>query len=60
MYVINELDLKTSLPGYLIRQAYKDQGMQIERLRAVLPKWKKIFPNDWPFNSIYIVKVLLL
>ena len=27
MYVINELDLKTSLPGYLIRSAYKDQGM---------------------------------
>ena len=24
MYVINELDLKTSLPGYLIRSAYKD------------------------------------
>lgn len=47
MCVINELDLKTSLPGYLIRSAYKDQGLQIERLRSVLPKWKKLFPNDY-------------
>lgn len=48
VYVINELDLKTSLPGYLIRQAYKDQGMQIERLRHVIPKWKQLFPADRP------------
>lgn len=47
-YVVNEVDLKTSLPGFLIRQAFKDQGLQIERIRHVLPKWKKLFPGERP------------
>jgi hypothetical protein len=47
-YVMQELDLKTSLPAYILRSAFRDQGMQIERLRQVLPKWKEKFPNDTP------------
>lgn len=50
-YVINEVDLKTSLPGFLVRQAFKDQGLQIERIRHVLPKWKKIFPGATPTDK---------
>ena len=47
-YIINEVDLKTTLPGFLLRTVYKDQGMQIERIRHVLPKWKKLFPGNRP------------
>lgn len=47
-YVINEVDLKISLPGFLMRQVFKDQGLQIERIRHVLPKWKKMFPGPTP------------
>lgn len=32
-YVMQELDLKTSLPAYILRSAFRDQGMQIERIR---------------------------
>lgn len=43
--------MKTSLPGFLKRQAYKDYGMQVERIRHVLPKWKKMFPGDTPTSK---------
>ena len=47
-YVMQEADLKTSLPAYILRSAFRDQGMQIERIRSVLPKWKEQFPNERP------------
>ena len=43
---INELDLKAPIPDFAMRQVFKDQGYQIEKLRKVIPKWKKLFPND--------------
>lgn len=43
--LINEVDLK-GIPEFALRQAMKDQGYQIDKLRKVLPKWKKQFPND--------------
>ena len=48
MIIVNEVDLKTSLPGYILRSAFRDQGMQIERLRKVLPKWKELYPGERP------------
>lgn len=47
-YVMQEMDLKSNLPSYILRSGFKDQGMQIERIRKVLPKWKKLFPHDKP------------
>ena len=43
---INELDFKGSIPEFALRQAFKDQGMQIAKLRSVLPRWKKMFPGE--------------
>lgn len=45
---MQEADVKAPVPAYLMRSAFKDQGMQIERIRKVLPKWKEMFPNDKP------------
>ena len=45
-YIVNEVDLKTVVPNFILRQAQKDQGLQVERLRGCLPKWKKLYPND--------------
>ena len=47
-YMINEVDPKAALPDFAMRQVMKDQGYQIERLRRVVPKWKKLFPGDKP------------
>mmetsp|Transcript_10021 Transcript_10021/g.16838 ORF Transcript_10021/g.16838 Transcript_10021/m.16838 type:complete len:212 (-) Transcript_10021:38-673(-) len=49
--IVNELDLKGSIPDFALRQAFKDQGYQIEKLRKVLPKWKKLFPGDQPVQA---------
>jgi hypothetical protein len=38
--LINELNLKGVIPEFAMRQAAKDQGYSITRLRKVLPKWK--------------------
>ena len=43
-----EVDLKAGIPDFAMRQALKDQGYQIYKLRAVIPKWKKLFPGDKP------------
>ena len=34
-----ELDLKGSVPGWVIKQAFKDQGNQIIKLRKVTEKF---------------------
>ena len=46
--IINEVDLKTSIPDFVLRQVFKDQGYQIDRLRKMLPIWKKKFPGENP------------
>ena len=45
-YICNEVDIKGVVPDFAMRQVLKDQGYQIERLRRVVPKWKKLFPGD--------------
>ena len=45
-YICNEVDLKAGIPDFAMRQVFKDQGYQIERLRRVVPKWKKLYPGD--------------
>ena len=40
LYVMQEADLKSSVPSFLLKPALKDQGMQVERIRKVLPRWK--------------------
>ncbi len=46
MTTVNELDLKGSIPEFVLRTTFKDQGYIIERLRRVLPKWKAKYPDD--------------
>ena len=46
--IVNELDLKGSIPDFVLRTAFKDQGYVIDRIRKVLPKWKELFPGDRP------------
>lgn len=46
VYIVNEIDQKGHIPDFAVRQVMKDQGYQIDRLRKLLPKWKKRFPND--------------
>ena len=36
-----ELDLKGNIPGFVIKQANKDQGYQLVKIRAVLEKYLK-------------------
>jgi hypothetical protein len=48
MYTCVEIDLKGGIPEFAMRQALKDQGYQIDKIRKVLPKWKKLFPGDTP------------
>jgi len=37
--VIAEIDLKGNIPGWIIKQAFKDQGNQILKLRQMIPKY---------------------
>jgi len=46
MTIINELDLKGSLPEYAVKIAGKEKGMEVDRVRNVYPIWKKLFPDD--------------
>ena len=39
---ITEVDLKTSIPQWVLRVALKDEGKQISGLRDILPKFKKM------------------
>ena len=39
--IVNEVDLKTAIPDWILRTILKDQGYQIDRLRKMIPKWKK-------------------
>ena len=38
---IAELDLKGNIPGFVIKQANKDQGYQIVKMRTVIEKFIK-------------------
>jgi hypothetical protein len=46
MTIISEADLKVGVPDFIVRQALKDQGYQIERLRKVLALWKEKYPGE--------------
>lgn len=48
MTIINELDMKGSIPEFAMKIAAKEKGMEIDRLRKVFPEWKKVFPGDTP------------
>ena len=43
--IVNEVDLKSSIPDFALRQVLKDQGYQIDRIRKVIVKWKEEFPG---------------
>ena len=36
---IAEIDLKGNIPGWIIKQAFKDQGNSIIKLRKIIPKY---------------------
>jgi len=40
-----EVDLKGSIPGFVIKTANKDQGYQIVKLRSVVEKYIKDHPK---------------
>ena len=46
MTIINELNLKGSLPEYAVKIAGKEKGMEVDRLRTVYSIWKKQFPDE--------------
>ena len=45
MTIVNEIDLKGSIPDFVLKVAFKDQGYVIDRLRKTVPKFKKQFPD---------------
>lgn len=45
MTLVNEVDLKGSIPDFVLKVAFKDQGYVIDRLRKTIPKFKKVFPD---------------
>ena len=46
--IIKEVDLKGYVPNWVLKQAFKDQGYIVDRLRKCMPKWKAKFPGDRP------------
>jgi len=46
MYSVAMFDIKGQIPGWALAGAIKDQGLQIDKLRQVMPKWKSKFPSD--------------
>ena len=45
--LVLEIDLKGNLPQTILRQANKDQGFQIDRLRTVLADYVKKENLTW-------------
>ena len=45
---MTEFDPKGGIPDFAIQTVMKNQGLQVDLLRKVVPKWKKIFPGDKP------------
>ena len=43
MTYITEVDLKTSIPQWVLKIAMKDEGKQISGLRDIMDKFKQIF-----------------
>lgn len=37
---VTEVDLKGSIPGFVIKQAHKDQGYQVVKMRKAVAKFK--------------------
>ena len=46
--IIKEVNLNGYVPNWVLKQAFKDQGYIIDRLRKTMPKWKTLFPGDRP------------